>query len=106
MAKKPRPKHPPPPLILPVKSARYTAVFVQRIKQGQVAGLCDDDDRMIFIAMTEEPRNRLAVIFHEWLHAVEAEYGVQLGHGRINQLEWDMVSLFEILSERHSDGTL
>jgi hypothetical protein len=60
-------------------------------------GLCHPDTRTIEIAAQLGPKRRLQIFVHEFLHAVEFEYGIVIPHKVIYLLERPLVYLLQIL---------
>jgi len=56
-------------------------------------GMCDSKTREISIRMRQSPKNRLRTFCHEWGHAVEYSWGLEVPHEFIYALESGMFEL-------------
>lgn len=64
------------------------------------AGGCHFESKVLMISSRQSKSEALASLFHEILHAIEAEYKVKLGHGKINKLEYALAEVFLQLTAR------
>lgn len=76
----------------------YEVCFVRNIgdKPGSkytTFGGCNDFDCKIYIKLGQSAEERLITLVHELLHAVEAEYGIEIPHDLINKLEKPLAKL-------------
>lgn len=58
-------------------------------------GLCDPETRTIYIRYKQSRRETLMTFLHEWLHAVEFEYEIEIGHTIIEKLEDAVIEFCE-----------
>lgn len=84
------PKH------LKIGKETYCVIFT-KYAAGDLAGLCEVQRKHILVSANEDKSEIIATFFHEWMHGVEQEFGVKLGHKRINKLEYALAQLFEQL---------
>lgn len=69
--------------------------FVRRMPEGNenAIGLCVFDDKEILVMLCQSERERLATLIHELLHAIEHEYGVEIGHKLIGVIEYAVADM-------------
>jgi Zn-dependent peptidase ImmA (M78 family) len=71
-----------------IGEATYKIRFVSTIqKDNNTLGLCDTSDYVIYIKRGLTPSETIYTFIHEVLHAIEAEYDVDLAHKHIYALE-------------------
>lgn len=73
---------------------REYVVGVSDIIRDDVAGGCHQDQKMILISTDQNKDEAVATLFHEVLHAIEAECGIKLGHRKINKMEYALAQVF------------
>lgn len=68
--------------------ATYKIIWVNRfLSDHEQSGECSPSPRRIYIRLGLSERERWYTLLHELLHAIEFEYGCDLGHPKINMLE-------------------
>ena len=80
-----------------VKDQPYDIKFCRNTPEGPDSdvGLYDPETRTLYIRYKQTPKETFKTAVHEWLHAVEDEYGVKLGHPIIEKLEDAIADLVE-----------
>jgi len=80
-----------------VRGTHWDIKFCRSTPEGPDSdlGLNDPEARIIFIRYKQTPRETFMTLVHEWLHAVEAEYEIQIGHPIIEVLEEVFASFCE-----------
>lgn len=83
------------PKFLEVRDEKYSIRIVDRIpgQDKHTFGLCDDDDKIIWLRKKQSRRGLFRTLLHELLHAIECEYNIKLKHKRINVLELALEAL-------------
>lgn len=81
----------------------YCVIFTYYADES-LAGLCEDNRKYILISAKEDRSEIYPTFFHEWLHGVEKEYGLRLGHKKIEKLEYALTQLFEQLIAPRKKG--
>lgn len=89
------------PKLVRVGDEDYRVCFARKLKNGDL-GYCDSDMKLITISRDQDPDEMLATFLHEVLHAFEFESGLELGHPRINKLEYLLVSVLKQLTKREA----
>lgn len=56
-------------------------------------GECDPINQVIYIRLGQSAEQRLTTFIHEVLHAIEAEYKVEIAHDLVNALEKPLARL-------------
>lgn len=80
-------------------------IGVSDIIRDDVAGGCHQDQKMILISTDQNKNEAIATLFHEILHAIEAECGIKLGHRKINKMEYALAQVFDqLVSYQKSRG--
>lgn len=85
------------PKEIKVKEKDYRVLFMHKLENGRTLGMCDLTNQLLIISKDQDDDEKLATFFHEWLHAIEEEYKLKLGHPKIRKLEWALVELFKQL---------
>jgi hypothetical protein len=91
-------KQPPLPKQIRVKDATYTVLFMRELDGGDLGGF-DGINKLLLISLAQSREEMIATLFHEFLHAVEHEYRVRLGHPKIERLEWDLAAAHKLALE-------
>lgn len=73
------------------------AVCVIRELDESVSGLCEIDAKVIIIRPDQSASELHATFWHEVLHAIEKEYGMNLGHKKIGKLEYALAQVYSQL---------
>ena len=71
----------------------YTLKFVKKIPGGNAAdiGLCDPEERTIYVKKGLSKALMFRTVVHELLHSIEFEYEIKIKHETIYQLEKALV---------------
>ncbi len=83
------------PELVRIGKRNWHVIFVDTIAKGSESGNCIFKNRLILIALDQDPKDYEATFWHEVLHAWEYETGLELGHPRINKLEWLLIDVRE-----------
>jgi hypothetical protein len=75
-------------------------VTVTALMKEEYAGECHQDTKIIIISADQGEEEAWVTFFHEWLHGVEEEFKVKLGHGKIKKLEHALAQLFPQLCKK------
>jgi hypothetical protein len=75
------------PHLLTICGETWHLIFVRKLPDGDL-GYCTDDMRLIVISLAQTKAELRATIRHEYLHAMEAELKIKLGHPKIRKLEY------------------
>ena len=75
------------PRKLKVKKTEYDVLLVPELSNGDVAGYCEDEVKLIAISLNQSERERFSTLIHEGLHAIEKEYRLKLKHKTVYALE-------------------
>jgi hypothetical protein len=72
-----------------VKGQPWDVKFCRNTPEGPDTdvGLYDPENKCIYIKYKQTPRQTFQTAFHEWLHIVEDEYQIEIGHPIIEKLE-------------------
>lgn len=62
-----------------------------------IRGLCSKEDRLIEIDEKQSQYNILKTFWHEYLHAIEYEYGLKIPHKLIYALEAPLTAMVVLL---------
>lgn len=84
------------PVTIKVKNVPYFVTFVKRLPDGDL-GQCDDEAKVIYIAMNQDKHEMRRTFKHEWGHAIVKEYKIKLSHDDIRKMEWAITELFDQL---------
>lgn len=79
---------------------RYAVRWVQPSELEHDYGECDSNQRTIRIARTSDQKRVLQVKLHEYIHAIEGVYGLDLGEQTVDTLA---AGLSQILRGRGVD---
>ena len=58
-------------------------------------GLCDPSTKTIYVRYKQPARETFMTVVHEWLHMVEDEYEIEIGHKIIHVLEEAIADFLE-----------
>ena len=89
------------PPFLRVKDEDYAIKFVKTVERKQKAGdeetlgLCDFDEKIIYVKEDQEPDMIFGTVIHELGHAMEHEYKIRISHKAIYQLDEAITQLFK-----------
>lgn len=79
------------PKVIQVKDALYEVKWFSKgdepDQEHDTIGYCDGIDHVLYVRTRLKPRVRLETFVHEWLHAVEYEYGLEIPHALVYALE-------------------
>lgn len=77
------------PKFIYVNDEKYEVRLVKRVPGGPNTdcGLCDSEIKVIWIRKTQSPAGLFHTFVHEVLHALEAEYSIDIKHRTIYELE-------------------
>lgn len=87
------------PTKLMIGKNEYT-IAVTDILRDNIAGGCHETPRLILISSDQSSEEAAATLWHEILHAIEAECKITLGHRKINKMEYILSDIFEQLTAR------
>lgn len=92
------------PKLLVIGNQTYHVIFCKKLRP-KVLGMCDQENKVIYITLEQDPFEMVATVLHEALHAIECEFNVPLGHPKIRKLEYGLAQLFlQILAPQTKDG--
>lgn len=85
------------PKFLRVKDVDYDVRFARTIPEEtkQTVGLCDDSEKVIWLRLKQDRRERYKTLIHEVAHAIECEWGIRIPHRLIYALEEPILRLLE-----------
>lgn len=76
-----------------VGEEEYRILWCSDLREG-IYGFCTiGEPRVIVLNSRQDKEELLPTIIHEILHAIEVEYRVKLGHGKIRKLEYALAQL-------------
>lgn len=87
-------KHKPIPASLRIGKHDYKIVITD-VLDSSISGACHIYDKLILIDMKLSKSELMATLAHEILHAIEQEAGIELGHPKINKMEFLLAQIFE-----------
>lgn len=70
-------------------------IVVTDVLAESVSGACHIYDKLILIDIKLSKSDLMATLAHEILHAIEQEAGIDLGHPKINKMEYMLAQVFE-----------
>lgn len=87
------------PRTLLIKNEVWEIKFVRKMENNMV-GLCDPGDKIIYIKMGQSRCDLFKTFIHEWMHALEEEYCIEVPHKVIYSFEDAIVeSLIENIDD-------
>jgi len=81
------------PKQITVAESVYSLKFVRKIDDAGTLGLCNGDDKVITIKLSQSREDTLLTFIHELLHCLEFEYGLDINHKTIHKLEKPIAAL-------------
>lgn len=84
------------PELLEIGDVSYRVCLAKKLKNNDM-GFCDDDMKLIVLSRNQELNELNATFWHEILHAIEFEFKLNLGHDKINKLEWAILQVMRQL---------
>lgn len=75
------------PKTLKIVDSDYHLIFVDKVTKKDLAGQIWFDSKIIFISRNQTLDEVLPTFWHECLHAIEKEVGLELGHPAIEKIE-------------------
>ena len=84
-----------------IGESEYRVLWCHDLTDG-ISGLCTvGEPRVIVLNSRQDKDEYLPTLMHEILHAIEHEYRVKLGHGKIRRLEYALAQVFaQLLPKR------
>lgn len=70
-------------------------IVITDVLDPSVSGACHIYDKLILLDIKLSKSDLMATLAHEILHALEQEAGIELGHPKINKLEFLLAQIFE-----------
>jgi hypothetical protein len=81
------------PRLIRVRNTIYHVLFVKALPKN-ILGMCDQENKLIYISKEQDPHEMFCTYLHEVLHAFEAEFKCVLGHPKIRKLEYFVAGIF------------
>lgn len=74
----------------------YEVVWVDKFDDADVYGLCDYDKKIIYIKKKMSAMESRRTFWHELTHAMEFEYGFQIPHSVVHEMEKAQEAVFRL----------
>lgn len=78
------------------KQVTYEILFAQSLDEKTTVGECRFTEKQIVLKLGEPHEEMLSTLIHEILHAMSYEYGVDLPHKAIYQMEGPLLELMKL----------